>query len=55
MLRCPWRDAEYVSAESTYVADLHNAMTQVVDIIKSKLEQKKYIRSFCDRVVRSVL
>jgi len=51
MARSPWKDAEYVSSESTYVADLVKAIESVVDLVKARIEQKKYIRSFADHIV----
>ncbi|GAA6008665.1 Vps53p [Rhodotorula paludigena] len=55
MLRNPWKDAEYVSSESVYVGDLTRALETVVGAVREGVEQKKYVRSTCDKVVGLVL
>ena len=52
MARSPWRDVEFVSSESTFVLDLVRALEAGVGMVRSKVEQKKFLRSVCDRVVR---
>lgn len=51
MVKLPWKDMEFVSAESGYVHDVINVVTVVTDLIKQHTEQKKYVRNFCDKVV----
>lgn len=51
MARNPWREVEYVSSESGYVAELAKALNAVVDAVREGVEQKKYVRSTCDKVV----
>jgi hypothetical protein len=51
MLKAPFRDSEFVTSESAYVSELTKAITDVVDVVKSNVEQKKYVRSLCDKVV----
>jgi vacuolar protein sorting-associated protein 53 len=51
MLKAPIRDAELVTSESFYVSELTKAITDVVGIVKNNIEQKKYLRSLCDKVV----
>lgn len=51
MLKSPWRDADFVSAESAYVADLTRDIVTVVGVVRDGVEQKKYVRSVCDKVV----
>lgn len=51
MLRSPWRDAEFVSAESAYVADITRDIVLVVGVVRDGVEQKKYVRSVCDKIV----
>ncbi|SGY14176.1 BQ5605_C010g06090 [Microbotryum silenes-dioicae] len=55
MLRSPWRDVEYVSNESPYVADLVRCVETVVTVVRDGVEQKKYVRSVCDKIVGLVL
>lgn len=51
MLRSTWKELEYVSSESPYISELVNVINAVVNIVKKNLEQKKYVRSFCDKAV----
>ncbi|GAA6017676.1 hypothetical protein JCM11491_001165 [Sporobolomyces phaffii] len=55
MSRGPWKDAEFVSGESDYVGELTRACVTVVGIVREGLEQKKYIRSTCDKIVGLIL
>ncbi|KAK4704757.1 vacuolar protein sorting-associated protein 53, partial [Phenoliferia sp. Uapishka_3] len=55
MARSPWRDAEFVSSESAYVSELTKLVGTVVGVVREGLEQKKYLRSVCDKIVRLVL
>ncbi|GAA5834429.1 hypothetical protein JCM3766R1_005209 [Sporobolomyces carnicolor] len=55
MSRSPWKDAEYVSSESEYVHELTKACVTVVGIVREGVEQKKYVRSTCDKIVGLVL
>ncbi|GAA5915432.1 hypothetical protein JCM6882_001421 [Rhodosporidiobolus microsporus] len=55
MARSPWRDAEYVSSESAYVSELERGLKAVVGAVREGVEQKKYVRSTCDKVVGLVL
>jgi hypothetical protein len=52
MSRSPWKDADFVASESIYVATLVRAIESVVDVVKAKIEQRKYVRSFADHVVQ---
>lgn len=51
MLRSPWREAEFVSSESPYVGELTRLIQTVVGVVREGLEQKKYVRSVCDKLV----
>lgn len=53
MSRMSFREAEvqHVSSESDYVSNLRRSMEIVVDVVRDKVDQRKYFRSFCDRVV----
>ncbi|KAK4054186.1 Vacuolar protein sorting-associated protein 53 [Microbotryomycetes sp. JL201] len=55
MLKSPWKDAEFVSSESAYVAELTRDIVTVVGVVRDGVEQKKYVRSVCDKVVGLVL
>jgi len=51
MARSPWKDLEFVSGESDYVGELARACVTVVGIVREGVEQKKYVRSTCDKIV----
>lgn len=51
MLRSPWKDAEFVSSESGYVGELIKDVVTVVGLVREGVEQKKYVRSVCDKIV----
>lgn len=55
MARSPWREAEFVSSESEYVQELVRGIKTVVGVVREGLEQKKYLRSVCDKLVGLVL
>ncbi|KAI5477878.1 GARP complex subunit Vps53 [Pseudohyphozyma bogoriensis] len=55
MMKSPWKDVEFVSSESLYVGDLTRMIQTVIGIVRDGLEQKKYVRSVCDKVVGLVL
>lgn len=54
MGRSPWREAEFVSSESAYVSELTKVVQTVVAVVREGLEQKKYLRSVCDKIVGCV-
>ena len=51
ILKTPWRDLENVSGRSAYIVDLVGSIKQVAEIVREKLEGKKYIRNFSDKAV----
>lgn len=51
MSKGPWKDSEFVSGESEYVGDFAKACVTVVGIVREGVEQKKYVRSTCDKIV----
>lgn len=51
ILKTPWINLENVSGRSAYVVDLVGSIRQVADIVRERIEQKKYMRSFADRAV----
>ncbi|GAA5975069.1 hypothetical protein JCM5350_004573 [Sporobolomyces pararoseus] len=55
MSKSPWKDVEFVSSESEYVSELTKACVTVVGIVREGVEQKKYVRSTCDKIVGLVL
>ncbi|KAA1101717.1 Vacuolar protein sorting-associated protein 53, variant 2 [Puccinia graminis f. sp. tritici] len=55
MVKLQWKEIEFVSAESAYVHDLIKITSSVTDLIKMHVEQKKYVRSFCDKVVGTLV
>ncbi|WAQ85678.1 hypothetical protein PtA15_6A306 [Puccinia triticina] len=55
MVKLQWKDIEFVSAESAYVHDLIKITSLVTDLVKVHVEQKKYVRSFCDKVVGTLV
>ena len=54
MSRSPWRDAEIVSSESAYVSTLLSAADQAIAAVRSGLEQRRYFRTYLDRLVQCV-
>lgn len=54
MLKSPWREVELVSSESSYVAEISQHLVGVTNIAKERIEQRKYFRGFCDRIVGCV-
>lgn len=52
MLKGPWKDAEVVISESAYISELRKAIVAVVEPVKGAVEQKKYLRNFCDKAVK---
>lgn len=51
ILKTPWRDLENVSGRSAYVVDLVGSIKQVAEIVRERLDSKKYIRNFSDKAV----
>jgi hypothetical protein len=51
ILKTPWRDLENVSGRSAYVVDLVGSIKQVAEIVRERVEGKKYIRNFSDKAV----
>ncbi|PLW56943.1 hypothetical protein PCANC_01209 [Puccinia coronata f. sp. avenae] len=55
MGKLAWKEMEFVSAESGYIHHLVKTATLVTDLVKRHVEQKKYVRSVCDKVVGSLV
>ncbi|KAI5449919.1 Vacuolar protein sorting-associated protein 53 [Naganishia albida] len=55
ILKTPWMNLENVSGRSAYVVDLVGSIKQVAELVKERIEQKKYVRSFADRAVGAIM
>jgi hypothetical protein len=51
ILKTPWRDLENVSGRSAYVVDLVGSIKQVAEVVREKVEGKRFIRNFSDKAV----
>jgi hypothetical protein len=51
ILKTPWVNIENVSGRSAYVVDLVGSIKTVAEVIRERIEHKKYIRSFADKAV----
>ena len=54
ILKTPWMYLENVSGRSAYIVDLVGSIKQIAEIVRARLESKKYIRNFADKAVGSV-
>lgn len=52
--RTSWAQQSIVSGPSTHVEDLVKAVEMVVDVVKDRIEQKKYLRNFLDKGAKYV-
>lgn len=52
MIKTQWAALDTVSGESPYVSDLVKAADSVLEVIRSHIEQKKYLRNFYDKAAR---
>ncbi|RXK37067.1 vacuolar-sorting protein 53 long isoform [Tremella mesenterica] len=51
ILRSPWANLENVSGRSAYIVDLVGSIKQVAEMVRGRIESKKYIRNFADKAV----
>lgn len=51
ILKTPWKDLDNVSGRSAYVVDLVGSIKQVAEVVRERIEAKKYIRNFADKAV----
>jgi hypothetical protein len=51
ILKTPWKDLDNVSGRSAYVVDLVSSIKQVAEVVRERVEAKKYIRNFADKAV----
>ena len=49
MQRTAWATLSLVSGQSSYVDELTLAIEQLFELIKPRIEQKKYLRNFLDK------
>jgi vacuolar protein sorting-associated protein 53 len=52
MLKVTWANIETVTGQMSYVLELARVVDAYVEIIKTTIEQKKYLRNFYDKVSR---
>ena len=51
ILKTPWKDLENVSGRSAYVVDLVSSIKQVAEVVRTRVEGRKYVRNFADKAV----
>lgn len=51
----PWSSLEYVSGKSGYVDEFASALEHVAVVVRQDVENKRFIRNWCDKVVGSLL
>jgi hypothetical protein len=51
ILKTPWMNLENVSGRSAYIVDLVGSIKQVAEVVRGRLESKKYVRNFADKAV----
>lgn len=51
ILKTPWKDLDNVSGRSAYVVDLVGSIKQIAEMVRTRVESKKYIRNFADKAV----
>lgn len=51
ILKTPWKDLENVSGRSAYIVDLVSSIKQVAEVVRGRVEGKRYIRNFADKAV----
>jgi len=54
ILKTPWMHLENVSGRSAYIVDLVGSIKQIAEVVRARLESKKYIRNFADKAVGCV-
>lgn len=51
ILKTPWMHLDNVSGRSAYIVDLVGSIKQIAEVVRARLESKKYIRNFADKAV----
>ncbi|WWC62062.1 uncharacterized protein I303_104651 [Kwoniella dejecticola CBS 10117] len=55
ILKTPWMHLENVSGRSAYIVDLVGSIKQIAEVVRTRVEGKKYIRNFADKAVGVVI
>ncbi|ORY20639.1 Vps53-like protein [Naematelia encephala] len=55
ILKTPWMHLENVSGRSAYIVDLVGSIKQVAEVVRARIESKKYIRNFADKAVGLII
>ncbi|KAG0342832.1 Vacuolar protein sorting-associated protein 53 [Podila horticola] len=53
MSKLPWATVEYVGDQSEYVSSIHNTLKTCVGAIQELITNKRYFRTFCDKLIES--
>jgi hypothetical protein len=51
ILKTPWVHMENVSGRSAYVVDLVGSVKQVAEVVRDRIEMKRFVRNFADKAV----
>lgn len=51
----PWSQVGHVSGKSPYVDEVASALEQVAVVVRQDVENKRFVRSFCDKAVGVVI
>ena len=51
ILKTPWMHLENVSGRSAYIVDLVGSVKQVAEMVRSRIESKRFIRNLADKAV----
>lgn len=54
MSKLPWATVEYVGDQSEYVSSIHNTLKTCVGAIQELITNKRYFRTFCDKLIEYV-
>ncbi|CAD6583797.1 MAG: Vacuolar protein sorting-associated protein 53 [Tremellales sp. Tagirdzhanova-0007] len=55
ILKTPWMHLENVSGRSAYIVDLVGSIKQVAEVVRERVEAKKYVRNFADKAVGVII
>ncbi|PWN47993.1 hypothetical protein IE53DRAFT_389841 [Violaceomyces palustris] len=50
----PWSQVKQVTGKSAYVDDFSSVLEQIAVVIRQEVENKRFVRSWCDKVVGSI-
>lgn len=54
MSKLPWATVEYVGDQSEYVSSIHNTLKTCVGATQELITNKRYFRTFCDKLIEYV-